>query len=72
MNTNLTLADKIESVKTTTATKMFWAGVNTYGSKAQALRAYDSQTVEEAIEMLKNAVRYSICKLNGEVVVNAK
>mgnify|MGYP001612919409 CR=1 FL=1 len=72
MKTNMTLADKIESVKTAAATKLFWACVETYGSKGQALRAYDSQTVEEAIEMLKNAVRYSIYKLNGEVVVAAK
>lgn len=72
MKTNMTLADKIESAKTAAATKMFWAGVKTYGSKGHALRAYDSQTVEEAIEMLKNAVRYSIYKLNGEVIVQAK
>lgn len=72
MKTNLTLAEKIESVKTATATKMFWAGVESYGGKGQALRAYDSASVEEAVEMLKNAVQYSIFKMGGEVVVQAK
>jgi sulfur carrier protein ThiS len=68
----MTTAEKIESVKTAIATRMFWDGVKIYGSKGQALRAYDSQTVEEAIEMLKTAAHYSIFKVNGEIVIQPK
>lgn len=68
----MTLQDKIEFVKTSEATRMFWDGVKTYGNKGNALRAYDSKSELEAIEMLKNAVKYSIFKLNGEVIVQAK
>jgi hypothetical protein len=69
MKTQLDITDQIEFVKTAAATKMFWDGVKTYGTKEHALRAYDSRTIDEAIEMLKNAVRYSVFKRDGEVVV---
>ena len=51
---------------------MFWDDVKVYGSKGQALRALDCYTVEEAIEMLKEAISLSVFKINGEVVVQQK
>mgnify|MGYP003333606416 CR=1 FL=1 len=69
MKTNNELNQAIETAKTAKATALFWDDVKVYGSKAAALRALDCLNIEEAIEMLKNAVKYSVFKRDGKVVV---
>ena len=65
------LEQTVDKVKAAAARKSFWEGVKVYGSKWHALRAYDSQTVEEAVEMLKESIKIRIYKSNGNVVVEA-
>lgn len=68
----MTIADKIDAVTYAAAHRKFWDSVKSYGGKREALRAYDCQTIEEAIQMLSRVIPFSIYKMNGEVIVEVK
>ena len=78
MNTIMTLADKIESVKTSTATNRFHKLAAVYGSARNATDALDcrngtmQERIAEAIATIKIGISCRIFKMNGEVVVEAK
>lgn len=63
---------KIKTVRRAAATRRFWAGVGVYGGVWNALRAYDSTSIREAILMLENSIKISIYKSGGQIIVEEK
>lgn len=59
----------VESVKRAKATALFWQDVKTYGREADALRALDCKTREEAITMLSVVQKVSVFKRDGRIII---
>ncbi len=66
---NNELKQAVKAVQMAKADKAFWGDVKTYGGTSPALRALDSISIEEAVEMLAVVQPFSIFKRDGKVVV---